>query len=299
MQNIPLGTKVTVKVKGALVEATYDGYNERYELPYVKLEDGSRLLRKVLAVAGVDSTNADVANDLTPAVPGRVFDINTRFRFVESFVKMVGRGPSTSLVIAGSGGLGKSYTVKKVLSACGLVEDEDYIIVKGYATPKSLYRKLYENPDMVIVFDDCDSVLKDQTAVNLLKAALDSEPVRTISWLSEQRGEDSLPNSFEFRGKVIFLTNMDRTQVPQAMLSRAQMVDVSMTADEKIERMRSIVNDIRPDLEVGIKFEVIGFLNEFRHRCKDLNLRTFLKVADIRVSEPELWRDIAEYSISL
>jgi hypothetical protein len=72
-----------------------------------------------------------------------------------------------------------------------------------------------------------------------------------------------------------------------------------MTADEKIERMRSIVNDIRPDLEVGIKFEVIGFLNEFRHRCKDLNLRTFLKVADIRVSEPELWRDIAEYSISL
>ena len=215
------------------------------------------------------------------------------------FVRMVGQGPSTSLVIAGSGGLGKSYTVKKVLVSCGLVEDEDYIVVKGYATPKSLYRKLYENPDMVIVFDDCDSVLKDATAVNLLKAALDSEPVRTISWLSEQRGEDSLPTSFEFRGKVIFLTNMDRTQVPQAMLSRAQMVDVSMSADEKIERMRSIVNDIRPDLEVGLKFEVISFLNEFRHRCKDLNLRTFLKVADIRISEPELWRDIAEYSISL
>lgn len=298
MQNIPIGTKVTVKVKGVLVEATYDGYNERYELPYVKLEDGSRLLRKVLAVCGEVAELSDLADDSLPT-PGRVFDINARFRFVESFVRMIGRGPSTSLVIAGSGGLGKSYTVKKVLTSCGLVEDEDYIIVKGYATPKSLYRKLYENPDMVIVFDDCDSVLKDQTAVNLLKAALDSEPVRTISWLSEQRGEDSLPNSFEFRGKVIFLTNMDRTQVPQAMLSRAQMVDVSMTADEKIERMRSIVNDIRPDLEVGIKFEVIGFLNEFRHRCKDLNLRTFLKVADIRTSEPELWRDIAEYSISL
>lgn len=297
MQNIPIGTKVTVKVKGVVIEATYDGYNERYELPYVRLEDGSRLLRKVLSVCGQGEVMDLVP--VVPTTPSRVFDINTRFTFVESFVRMVACGPSTSLVIAGSGGLGKSFTVKKVLASCGLTEDEDYIIVKGYATPKSLYRKLYENPDMVIIFDDCDSVLKDTVAVNVLKAALDSEPVRTISWLSEQQGDDCVPNSFEFRGKVIFLTNMDRTQVPQAMLSRAQMVDVSMSADEKIERMRAIVHDIRPDLEVGLKFEVIGFLNEFRHRCKDLNLRTFLKVADIRTSEPELWRDIAEYSISL
>jgi hypothetical protein len=303
MQNISLGTAVTVKIKGQLVQGVYDGRNEKYGLPYVKLTNGSRVLRKIFAVNGVAVSESPSQPELThealPSVPGRVFDINTRFTFVESFVKMIARGPSTSLIIAGSGGLGKSYTVKKVLASCGMIEDEHFIIVKGYATPKSLYRKLYENPSMIIIFDDCDSVLKDQTAVNLLKAALDSEAVRTISWLSEQRGEDSLPTSFEFSGKVIFLTNMDRTQVPQAMLSRAQLVDVSMTADEKIERMRSIAVDIRSDLEIELKHEVINFLNEFRHRCKDLNLRTLLKVMDIRTSEPQLWRDIAEYSISL
>ena len=37
-------------------------------------------------------------------------------------------------------------------------------MVKGYSTAKGLYRTLFENNGMVIIFDDCDSILKDDVA---------------------------------------------------------------------------------------------------------------------------------------
>lgn len=300
MQNdIAIGTSVTVKVEGKLVQGVYDGFNTKYNLPYVKLESGSRVLRRVLSLPGVPTSTdgSESASEVSESVQSRTFDINTRFLFLEKLVKMVADGPSNSLIVSGSGGLGKSFTVKKIFSECGLVEDEHYMIVKGYATPKSLYRKLCENPDMTIVFDDCDSVLKDQNSVNILKAALDSEPVRTVCWLIE--GESDLPKSFDFTGKIVFLTNLDRSQVPQALISRAQVVDIGMTPDEKIDRMRAIIEDVRTDLHISVKNDVIDFLHSFRHRMKDLNMRTLLKVLDIRISEPTIWKDIAEYSITL
>jgi hypothetical protein len=296
------GTTVTVKVNGNLVQGVVDGYNTKYQLHYIRLADGSRLLRKVLSTVSAVATTVDQneGEEALPSVPTtRRFSINTRFDFLERFVKMVACGPSNSLVISGAGGLGKSFTVKKVLKANNLVEGQDYVIIKGYATSKSIYRKLYECSDMLVIFDDCDSVIKEQTSVNILKAALDSEAVRTVTWLAESRGEDSLPNQFEFTGKVMFLTNIDADKVPQPLVSRAQMVDVGMTVDEKIERMHTIVADIRVEIDINVKREVIAFLSTIRHNVKDLNIRSFLKVLDIRVSEPTDWRDIAEYSVSL
>ena len=116
------------------------------------------------------------------------FSINERFGFVSDMVTMLCAGAQPSVVIIGPGGLGKSYTVSKTLNANGFkdvsvldgefevgarVSGKKYIVVKGYSTPKGLYRLLYENREGVIVFDDCDSVLKDPVSLNLLKGALD------------------------------------------------------------------------------------------------------------------------------
>ena len=45
-----------------------------------------------------------------------------------------------------------------------------------------MYRTLFENNKSIIVFDDCDAVLKDPVALNLLKGALDSYGKRIMSW---------------------------------------------------------------------------------------------------------------------
>ena len=54
-----------------------------------------------------------------------------------------------------------------------------------------------------IVFDDCDSVLKNETAINILKAALDTNQTRTVSWLTENAGErdGALPTASPSRAR--------------------------------------------------------------------------------------------------
>ena len=283
------------------------------------------------------------------------FDINTRFEFLESLVRMIVQKNIPSLLITGEGGLGKTFTVKKVITEMGLDDtanhsDElqkakseyetavaayeeamkqyikitskpnrtglgeptkpvepkapnltnkgDFIFVKGYSTAKALYRILYENRDKICIFDDCDSIQKDANAVNLIKAAADSYDDRWVSWYSENPFSD-LPRSFKFEGQIIFISNLSYHHVDQAIRSRSMCVDLSMTVDQKIERMAKIVegNEFMPGLPIEHKRDALEFLKEKRFVVRDLTLRSLISVAKIRTGGADNWRNLAEYII--
>ena len=295
------------------------------------------------------------------------FDINTRFEFLETLVQMIVDKKTPSLLITGEGGLGKTFTVKNVLSKNGLEDvavhakevaearakaeaeakaaeeaakkaakalakkkkgedseedakeeedDEsvpivpatfnpvevrnigDFIIVKGYSTAKALYRILYENRDKICIFDDCDSIQKDQNAVNLIKAAADSYDDRWVSWYSESPFSD-LPSSFRFEGQVIFISNWPYHKVDQAIRSRSMCVDLSMTADQKITRMAVIVEspEFMPEVPVEMKQEALMFLKERRHVVRDLTMRSLITTIKIRTSDAPNWAQLAEYIV--
>ena len=123
------------------------------------------------------------------------FEINKRFGFLGDLAKMVIMGVSPSLLVLGEGGLGKSYSIKNALVDCGM-EEHEYVFFKGYSTARGLYNSLYDNNGKVIVFDDCDSVLEDKVAINILKSALDSYDEREITWLSKMNKSEEYPNKF-------------------------------------------------------------------------------------------------------
>ena len=191
--------------------------------------------------------NAPEAAEAAPSVSDK-FTINTRFSFVEKVVKMVGTGVQASAVITGEGGLGKSFTVLKTLKAMGLVDINDitpgqvvspkkvFTQIKGFSTAKNMFRTLYENNGSTIIFDDCDSILKDAIAINILKAALDSYDKRVITWGAEMRGDDDLPRSFEFTGKIVFISNRSRPNIthqpsPDATLPENSPVNATTVED--------------------------------------------------------------------
>lgn len=303
------GQTITVKVNGELIEGTYDGWHDEWNMPFVRLPNGKRVARKPHAVAGVPISGKPGAS--AAAVKQSRFNVNQRFDFIEQVVDMVIGGESKSVIISGSGGLGKTYTVTQRLAAAGfedigtedLKDDADpegtYEVVKGFTTPKALYRLLYNNRERLIIFDDCDSVWDNPTCVSLLKAALDSYDARWISWLSELRNdEDELPQRFEFKGKIIFVSNLSLAQLDQAVLSRCLYVDVSMTPAEKIQRIQAIAKDVRKDMTMESKSEVIELLNDHADKIGDLNIRTFMKVCEIRHRGAANWRDLAEYVIT-
>jgi hypothetical protein len=247
-----------------------------------------------------------------PVVESR-FSINERFGFVSDMVTMLSLGDQASVIVTGPGGLGKSFTVTQALRQSGLTDvslTEDfevgetlsknsYRVIKGYSTPKGLYRTLYENRNGVIVFDDCDSVLKDPVSLNLLKGALDSYSRRIISWRADLR-DDDLPTTFEFKGRVIFISNLSSNQIDQAIITRSMAVDLSMTSQQKIERMQFILDsdEFMPEYPRAMKRDALNLIDSLRDNVKELSLRTLIQVTKIRKANPNgNWKSLAEYTI--
>jgi hypothetical protein len=225
---------------------------------------------------------------------------------------MVADNVQASAIITGEGGLGKTFTVTKTLDDAGYSDISDlgaleegmivrrsktYIMVKGFSTAKGLYRTLFENNGGVIIFDDCDSILRDPVALNLLKGALDSYGKRIISWNADLR-DDDLPKSFVFTGRVIFISNLNQNQIDQAIRSRSMMIDLSMTTEQKIERMETIAmdSDFMPGYEKDAVKDALSLIREIKDDAKEISLRTLISVTKIRSSNTD-WKNLAKYTL--
>jgi hypothetical protein len=243
-----------------------------------------------------------------------------RFDILEDMTRAVKKGDVRAMIVTGPPGVGKSFGVEKVLSKHDVFADiaddqklKKYEIVKGAMSAIGLYSKLYEFSDKksILVFDDCDSVLLDDLSLNILKAALDSSKKRTIHWNTDSRllRSEGVPNSFEFKGGAIFITNIKFDHVKskklkdhlEALESRCHYLDLTIdTTREKLLRIRQVVRDCGMlddyDLSDEAKVEVVDFINTNAHRMRELSLRMVLKIADLRASMPRNWARVAELS---
>ena len=240
--------------------------------------------------------------------------IKERFTILDDMTKGVRKGDVRAMIVSGPPGVGKSFGVEAVLTKDDLFDKlgerkPRYEIVKGAMSAIGLYSKLYEfsNSGNVLVFDDCDSVLLDELSLNILKAALDSSKKRTISWNTDSRilRSEGIPNSFEFKGSAIFITNIKFEHVRSkklrdhldALESRCHYLDLTIdTTREKILRIKQIVNDgmlDAYDMEQCQKDEVVQFIEANKDKMRELSLRMVIKVADLRVAMPLKWQSVA------
>jgi len=242
------------------------------------------------------------------------FPIDTRFDFVNDIVTMVASKKTPSVIITGEGGLGKSYSVIKALKQSGLRDmtevlaesdigsvistEKCFVVFKGYSTAKALFRTLYENRNSTIVFDDCDSILKDPDALNVLKGALDSFDKRIISWNSEIR-DDSIPRMFQFKGGIVFISNLSPEKLDQALRSRSMCIDLGMTMNQKIQRMRTIVKspDFLPTVSATAKEQALDLIDEMKDKAKEVSLRTLISTAKIADNGTANWKQLAKYML--
>ena len=223
-------------------------------------------------------------------------------------------GDIRALIVTGPPGVGKSYGVEQTLDDHSLFDDlasskRKYEVVKGAMTALGLYAKLYEysDPGNVIVFDDCDSVLLDDLALNILKAALDSGKKRKLMWSADSAKlrAEGIPNEFEFKGSACFITNIKFENVKskklqdhlEALMSRCHYLDLTLdTMRDKFLRIKQIAD--KGDLFEGYGFnkededEILNFVYENRNRLREMSLRTALKVGDLKKIS-EKWQSLA------
>ena len=237
-----------------------------------------------------------------------------RFAILDDMTKATKRGDVRAMIVSGPPGVGKSYGVETVLDRYGTVSTlgntaPKYEVCKGAMSPIGLYCKLYKlsAKDNVIVFDDCDSILLDDLSLNILKAALDSKKTRRICWNTDSHmlRREGVPDTFEFAGSVIFITNIKFDNVKskklrdhlEALESRCHYIDLTIdTLREKLLRIQQIVKDGMLNnyaLPTDTQQEVVQYIWDNKRRLREISLRTVLKIADLAKAFPDTWKDMA------
>jgi len=168
------------------------------------------------------------------------------------------------------------------------------------ASPFGLYKILFQYRDnMTIVFDDSDGFLLNRDCVNMLKSAMDTTNPREISWFStmttnidalspEERDEYllnleqalsdpdkvskvgtkiKLPASFNFTSRIIFVSNLPGDKFIKdpdlaAIRSRSMFIDVKLSREGVIERIKSLLPYIMPEVPVKEKEDLLEALAE-------------------------------------
>lgn len=271
---------------------------------------------------------SQIGQQLTQGPSDReLLDPDTLFGQMKKLVTIVAKGLSPSLFIYGGPGTGKTFVVKKTLGEVGLQKNRDFVMVKGKVSTMGLYMTLFVNrKNKLIVFDDADSAFGDQDSANILKGALDSDKDRTISWISKgtknvgamtdadkaeyQSKVDlamasgtadkvKLPSEFDFRGRVIFISNLNESKVDSAILSRSFKIDMTLTPEQMFKRMESLLPVLGDsDISLEKREEIVKVLRKKNAlgTLSSPNMRTFVAASQIVKSGFEDWEDLLQFT---
>jgi len=313
---------------------------------------------------------------------GEAAAMEEQYEKLREKVKLVASGESSfikSLLITGAPSSGKTHTVMTTIREMGLEEGKDYVVKKGSITDVAAYRTFIEQIDGMIIFDDCDSVVKTTDGKNMLKNALDTYPVRDINrdnangintavMPEKERmafvdamskvlrgvatnedlshferfavkkgakavssgkspvvdvdehgqivitdGDDELesldggsrtermhdlqayfarhlPNKIDFRGRVIFISNMEEDEWDSAILTRSFRQNMSFADSEMIDFIDRIKDHIpAPKLTSAQKQEVLDYLRHLHDSGllkSRINFRLVQQCFDLRLTGP-------------
>ena len=263
--------------------------------------------------------NLELAPTVTETDEEAMDRIKTRFNILDDMAKATIAGDIRAMIVSGPPGVGKSYGVEQQMEKASLFDQltnsrTRYEVVKGAMTALGLYAVLYKYSDAknVLVFDDCDSVFQDDLALNILKAALDSGKSRRICWNSDSSllSREGIPNSFEFKGSCIFITNLKFENIKskklqdhlEALQSRCHFLNLTIDNDrDKMLRIKQVDRDCEGGLFADYKFEngqdkeIFDFMEENAHKLREVSMRMALKIADLfKVTGVNDWRTLAE-----
>lgn len=256
-------------------------------------------------------------------------DINHKFSAFGRFAAGVIKGRMKSLIAYGSGGVGKTYTVTQELQKAGKKiydpemhdpgdSDYDYVKLTGKMTAAAVYQAMYEHNGKILLFDDCDSVLQDDNAINLFKGALDTSGDGSIDWGSTKPLKDSsgmeIPGKFAFTGRAMFISNLNMDgkagEALQPIASRGYNINLAMDAQKTMDRIKHIATG-KDGQYTNLKFPgiqayshddmkaVFDYMDKHKDKAADLNVRTVGTLLAIKLDAEEAgekdWTKDARY----
>lgn len=213
-----------------------------------------------------------------------------------------------AVVVTGAAGIGKTYNVEQILSR----DCKHHEIVRGTLSAINLYMLAYQyrHAGNVIVLDDADDIFHDEDALNILKVLCDTSSNRVVSYRKEahQLKENDVPQSFEFNGAMIFISNVDFQKFVDEGKNKfaahmAALMSRSLYLDLQIHDKNSLGVWVAHIAQAGRIFErenvprhlhqpILNFLKDNRDSLRELSVRTLMKLCQLAKDNPARWESI-------
>ena len=77
------------------------------------------------------------------------------------------------------------------------------------------------------------------------------------------------------------------------------MIDLTMSAEQKIDRMEFIAksDEFMPEQSIEYKMDALNLIREIANDAKEISLRTLISVTKIRASNKD-WKEMATYILT-
>jgi hypothetical protein len=109
-------------------------------------------------------------------------------------------------------------------------------------------------------------------------------------------GEGDVPSSFEFKGSIIFVSNLNVNKIEEAIRTRSFVVDVTLRATDIVRIIETALPDLIPEYSIDKKKEVLSYLKENVEAGKNenINMRTMIKAIRLRQSNKPSWKRLID-----
>jgi hypothetical protein len=237
-------------------------------------------------------------------------DLKYRFSMLGKLTTGATQSNIRAMVVSGSAGVGKTYTVEHVLEQSGT----HYEVVKGTLSALHLFKLgyKYRKRGNVVVLDDADGIFTDEEALNILKALCDSSATRRVSYLKESAvlAAEDIPTTYEFEGAFIFISNIDFQKYVdmggnkfvahfQALLSRSLYLDLRLHTRQAIALwVKHVATEGKMFAKEGVSESVgeriLAFIDRYKEDLRELSLRTITHASGLAKSHPDEWEAMAK-----
>jgi hypothetical protein len=117
--------------------------------------------------------------------------------------------------------------------------------------------------------------------------------------LKDADGEN-LPRFFDFKGKIIFITNVSASNIDSAIKSRSFIIDIDLNSDQMLTRMKDLLPEIEPGVDsLKLKREALNALRSLNKKYDNvqLNFRSLIKAIRIRQMGFKNWKNMVAEQI--
>jgi hypothetical protein len=213
-----------------------------------------------------------------------------KHNIITKFCDGLNKGLANSLLIVGSGGLGKTETTLTALKNLQLEKDKHFKYLNTHSSPLEFYNTLDKINDLeeprILILDDCEEFINDRKILSILRSALwgGLDNKRIVCWNSPKVEK----TSFEFTGRIIFLLNKLnlKNNLIGALISRGLYYHLELSNREIINLIKEKAKKPYKNITFKQRIKIVNYLEEIGRNSDKLNLRTLSQAYNLFILSP-------------